>query len=143
MIIAGNKCDIINQTVQKEEADAFARSKGITHLHTSAANGTNVEYIFTQLAESKSLGNLDRVENIMPKLYSLAVEMMEKQAASQPRPAGAQPGAAGRVTKRNQLRVDGPQEFNPAGSGPVRLSRPSEKVVDKKKGGCCGGSKKD
>ena len=55
MIIAGNKCDIINQTVQKEEADAFARSKGITHLHTSAANGTNVEYIFTQLAESKSI----------------------------------------------------------------------------------------
>ena len=145
MIIAGNKCDIINQTVQKEEADAFARSKGITHLHTSAANGTNVEYIFTQLAESKSLGNLDREENIMPKLYSLAVEMMEKQAGSQPgaRPGGAQPGAAGRVTKRNQLRVDGAQGFDPAGAGPVRLSRPSEKVVDKKKGGCCGGSKKD
>lgn len=53
MILAGNKCDIINQTVQKEEADAFARSKGIVHMHTSAANGTNVDYIFTQLAESK------------------------------------------------------------------------------------------
>ena len=47
MILAGNKCDIINQTVPKEQAEEFARSKGITHLHTSAANGTNVDYIFT------------------------------------------------------------------------------------------------
>ncbi len=53
IILAGNKCDIINQTVQKEDGDNFARSKGIEHVHTSAANGNNVEYIFTQLAESK------------------------------------------------------------------------------------------
>ena len=55
IILAGNKCDIINQTVSKEDADNFARSKGIEHVQTSAANGNNVEYIFSQLAESKSL----------------------------------------------------------------------------------------
>lgn len=53
IILAGNKCDIINQTVQKEDGDNFARSKGIEHVHTSAATGNNVEYIFSQLAESK------------------------------------------------------------------------------------------
>lgn len=53
IILAGNKCDIQSHTVQKEEADSFARSKGIVHMHTSAKAGENVEYIFTQLAESK------------------------------------------------------------------------------------------
>lgn len=51
--MAGNKCDIINQTVSKDEADNFARSKGIMHVQTSAANGNNVDYIFNTLAESK------------------------------------------------------------------------------------------
>jgi small GTP-binding protein len=53
IILAGNKSDIINKTVSKESADAFARSKGIEHVNTSAQNGQNVEYIFTTLAESK------------------------------------------------------------------------------------------
>lgn len=49
------------------------------------------------------------------------------------------------MTKRNQLRVEGVQEFNPSGNQPVMLSRKSEKqaaadkAADKKKGGCCGG----
>ena len=46
-MLAGNKCDIQTHTVSKEQADAFARSKGIEHVQTSAANGNNVEYIFT------------------------------------------------------------------------------------------------
>ena len=53
IILAGNKCDIMNHTVQKEDADQFARSKGIEHVQTSAQNGNNVEYIFSTLAESK------------------------------------------------------------------------------------------
>ena len=53
IILAGNKCDIINRTVAVEDADNFARSKGIEHVSTSAANGNNVDYIFTTLAESK------------------------------------------------------------------------------------------
>lgn len=55
IILAGNKCDILNQTVQKEVAEQFAREKQIEHVSTSAANGNNVDYIFTALAESKSL----------------------------------------------------------------------------------------
>jgi len=53
IILAGNKCDIINRTVSVEDADTFARSKGIEHVSTSAANGQNVDYIFNTLAESK------------------------------------------------------------------------------------------
>ena len=53
IILAGNKCDIMNHTVSKEDADQFARSKGIEHVQASALSGNNVEYIFTTLAESK------------------------------------------------------------------------------------------
>ena len=51
--------------------------------------------------------------------------MLAKQAEGG-RQAGAQ-GAVGRRTGRNQLRVEGVQEFNPAGNQPVQLSRKSEK----------------
>ena len=53
IILAGNKCDIMNHTVSKEDADQFARSKGIEHVQASALSGNNVDYIFTTLAESK------------------------------------------------------------------------------------------
>ena len=53
IILAGNKCDIMNHTVSKDDADQFARSKGIEHVQASALSGNNVEYIFTTLAESK------------------------------------------------------------------------------------------
>ena len=51
--MAGNKCDVQTHTVVKEEADNYARSKGIEHVHTSAQNGNNVDYVFTTLTESK------------------------------------------------------------------------------------------
>ena len=78
--------------------------------------------------------------SIIPYLYCfIQLEMMAKKAEQEPRPG---PGA-GRRTGRNQLRVEGVQDFNPAGGSAVRLSRASEKQVadDKKKGGCCGGKK--
>ena len=53
IILAGNKSDIMNRTVSVEDADNFARSKGIEHVSCSAANGNNVDYIFNTLAESK------------------------------------------------------------------------------------------
>ena len=53
IILAGNKSDILNHAVQKEVAEQFARDKKIEHASTSAANGQNVDYIFTALAESK------------------------------------------------------------------------------------------
>ena len=53
IILAGNKCDIMNHTVSKDDADQFARSKGIEHVQASALSGNNVDYIFTTLAESK------------------------------------------------------------------------------------------
>ena len=54
IILAGNKCDIMNHTVQKEDADQFARSKGIEHVQTSAQNGNNVEYIFKSLPPTQN-----------------------------------------------------------------------------------------
>lgn len=122
----------MNHTVSKDDADQFARSKGIEHVQASALSGNNVDYIFTTLAESKF-----RLHYSLLIWLTIFLEMMAKKAESEPRP-----GPAGRRTGRNQLRVEGVQDFNPAGGSAVRLSRASEKqVADKKKGGCCGGKK--
>ena len=73
----------------------------------------------------------------------MAVKATQEQKSRQPGAATQ----AGRVTKRNQLRVEGVQEFNPSGNAPVRLSRQSEKQANanktdpNKKSGCCGSSK--
>lgn len=47
IMIAGNKCDLVNRTVPEEEADQFARSVGCEHVNTSAKSGYNVKEIFT------------------------------------------------------------------------------------------------
>lgn len=46
IIIAGNKCDIVNKTVSEEEAASYARSVGVEHINTSAKSGQNVNEIF-------------------------------------------------------------------------------------------------
>ena len=75
IVIAGNKCDIFEQTVEKEEVDQYARSKGIEHVHASALNGKNVDYIFTSLAESKLL-----LTSIKLILLIFNLEMTAKKA---------------------------------------------------------------
>lgn len=46
-MIAGNKCDMANKTVDEEAAVAFARSVGAEHFNTSAKTGYNVKEVFT------------------------------------------------------------------------------------------------
>lgn len=75
IILAGNKCDIMNHTVSKDDADQFARSKGIEHVQASALSGNNVEYIFTTLAESKF-----RLHYFLLILLTIFLEMMAKKA---------------------------------------------------------------
>jgi len=53
IIIAGNKCDIVNRTVKESEAEEYSRSVGCDHISTSAKSGHNVREAFTQLARSK------------------------------------------------------------------------------------------
>lgn len=50
IIIAGNKCDIVNRTVQLEDAEKYAKEIGIEHVSASALSGHNVKYIFDTLA---------------------------------------------------------------------------------------------
>ena len=55
----------------------------------------------------------------------LAIKTQNDAAGRQSGATGA--AGVGRATKRGQLRVEGVQDFNPAGNAPVRLSRLSEK----------------
>lgn len=47
IMIAGNKCDMVNKSVDEAEAVAFARSVGAEHVNTSAKSGHNVKEVFT------------------------------------------------------------------------------------------------
>lgn len=47
IMIAGNKCDMVNKAVDEEMAVAFARSVGAEHFPTSAKSGFNVKEVFT------------------------------------------------------------------------------------------------
>ena len=49
IIIAGNKCDIVNRTVELEDAERYAKEIGIEHVSASALSGHNVNYIFNTL----------------------------------------------------------------------------------------------
>ncbi len=46
IMIAGNKCDMVNRAVDEEEAVAYARSVGAEHFATSAKSGHNVKEVF-------------------------------------------------------------------------------------------------
>ena len=52
IILVRAKCDLttVNDN-SKDEADQFAKSKGIKHIQVSSKNEINVEYVFTTLVE--------------------------------------------------------------------------------------------
>ena len=53
MMLVGNKIDLENQrVVSREEAEEFARKKGITYIETSAKTAENVDAAFIQSAQS-------------------------------------------------------------------------------------------
>lgn len=58
IVIAGNKCDMVNRAVDEDMANQFARSVGADHVLTSAKSGHNVKEVFTSLARSKHLTDL-------------------------------------------------------------------------------------
>lgn len=47
IMIAGNKCDIVNKMVDEEMAKSYANSVGAEHVLTSAKSGHNVKEVFT------------------------------------------------------------------------------------------------
>jgi small GTP-binding protein len=68
LILVGNKIDIENRTVKKEEALSFAKTNNIKYFETSAKSGDGIKEIFNLLFEevykkSKEIENLDKAEN--------------------------------------------------------------------------------
>lgn len=50
--IVGNKCDLADRDVEKEEALNFAQQNGFFYFETSAKTGENVENLFLEVSES-------------------------------------------------------------------------------------------
>ena len=50
-MLIGNKCDLPERQVSKEEGEAFAKANGLLFLETSARDATNIDNAFIQTAE--------------------------------------------------------------------------------------------
>ena len=101
-MIAGNKCDMPEsaQTVNKIDAEDFARQNDYTHVSTSAKTGHNVEEIFALLGQ----------------------KIIEKAANTSQMGAGKKTKKSG----RGVMRVEGIGEFNPDMDGGVKLTRETQ-----------------
>ena len=55
IMIAGNKCDMANFAVSKEQGENFAHEVGSEHVFTSAKTGKGVDQVFRSLVQSKCL----------------------------------------------------------------------------------------
>lgn len=99
IMIAGNKCDLVNRTVPEEEADQFARSVGCEHINTSAKSGLNVKEIFQQLAR---------------KIYEREKTLTKDEPVK-------------KLKGRGAVRADGMEEFNPDSN--VKLTRQSDRTA--------------
>ena len=64
--LAGNKIDVENRVVTKEEANQFAEENGIIYMETSAKTGFNVKELFLAIARrlpKTQPANLDSTSN--------------------------------------------------------------------------------
>lgn len=50
IVLVGNKCDVDNRDVSKEEGDTLSKEFGIKYFETSALNNLNIEETFNYLA---------------------------------------------------------------------------------------------
>jgi small GTP-binding protein len=57
VLVCGNKIDLENQTVGREEAEEWAQEKGYPIIFTSAATGENVDILVSHVV-TKILGNV-------------------------------------------------------------------------------------
>ena len=99
IVIAGNKCDIPQRTVELATAEQYARENELEHVSTSAKTGQNVEETFALLAQ----------------------KVVEKNAMQQK----SQPAGKKKRSQRGVMRVEGLQNFNPDMDGGVKLTRES------------------
>jgi Ras-related protein Rab-8A len=51
IVLVGNKCDVDNREVSKEEGEALGKEFGLRYYETSALNNLNIEETFSYLSE--------------------------------------------------------------------------------------------
>ncbi|ELP88800.1 GTP-binding protein SAS1, putative [Entamoeba invadens IP1] len=74
-MLCGNKCDIAERIVTKEEAKTFADKIGMKYFETSAKNGTNIKEMFKTLVKEVYEKN--------PELFGEAPQVKKIQITSQ------------------------------------------------------------
>ena len=61
-VVAGNKVDIEERLVDREEGEGYAKIKGFDYVETSAKTGLNVKELFTRALKSAILNKLRAVK---------------------------------------------------------------------------------
>ena len=66
LVLCGNKIDLENREVKKEEGEALAQKEGISFFEVSAKNNTNKENLIKELMQENGVQNV--VEGIKPSV---------------------------------------------------------------------------
>jgi len=72
IILVGNKSDCNNRTIEKEEAQLFAKKNNYDYIETSALNGTNVLLLFETLSKKlvEKENNNESLDNTKTSLFN-------------------------------------------------------------------------
>ncbi len=86
IVLVGNKCDVDNREVTKEEGDSLSKEFGLKYFETSALNNYNIEETFSYLSQEiirikdfKEIGISPDSQNKVIKLDSKDGGKVEKE----------------------------------------------------------------
>jgi Ras-related protein Rab-18 len=83
-LLVGNKIDLPNRTVSREEAEGWARSQGMLFLEASAKTKLGIRQCFMEIVH-KILENPEMLENTMPGRPKMLLKPTEEAALSEER----------------------------------------------------------
>jgi small GTP-binding protein len=79
IVLVGNKSDLVDREVSKEEAEELASKKGMEYFETSALDGSGIDNAFLKLAELVIKNEEQKKEAAKGKALTLASETKEKK----------------------------------------------------------------
>ena len=73
-VLVGNKCDLEERQVSKEEGQKFANENGMLFFETSAHTGKNVEKLFLEIAQEIDKKMKEKKKNQKKRIMLLPIK---------------------------------------------------------------------
>ena len=87
IILVGNKTDLIDRKISKTDAENFSKERNFKHIETNAKDGTNILFLFEELAiamnkkkmEESSLAVIKSINTYIFRRTELNKELKNKK----------------------------------------------------------------